>query len=409
MRRSVTRAGAVAMLLAALALAAGCGGDDDNGGDDGAAAEEGPITIGAAVDQTDLMQFFDGPALAAAEIQADQINEAGGINGREIEFDVEDTRLEPARTRSVATDLIDGGADVMWVTCDVDWATPSTQQGISAGLLTVAPCIGTDQMGPLRFGDDGRLAFSFGNVAQDEGAALAQLADQEGWTTANVVTDESIAYTQNVCEAFKIRFEELGGEIVADESFTEGDGTVGSVVNRVNGSDADMIAICATTQEDLPAFVSGVRGDGNQTPIAGPWSIDGAFWLPNDPQVANNIYVLTYASVYGDDPNPDVQELIEEMEARAGEPPATGGFVTGAAALQGIVEAIEANDGSTEGAALAETIEGYDGVETVSGPVSFSPELHTAFGREYRVIEIKNGKPRFTGLIEAGEPVTFGG
>ena len=65
-------------------------------------------------------------------------------------------------------------------------------EGTSAGLLTVAPCIGTDQMGPKRFGDAGRLAFSYGNVAQDEGAALAELANEKGWKTANVVTDKAI-------------------------------------------------------------------------------------------------------------------------------------------------------------------------------------------------------------------------
>ncbi|MQA74843.1 MAG: ABC transporter substrate-binding protein [Solirubrobacterales bacterium] len=406
--RLVTRLGLALSLLVALVVAAGCGGDDDDGdsGDTTAAAEEGPITIGAAVDQTDLMQFFDGPALAAAQIEAEQINAEGGVDGRDIEFEVEDTRLEPARTKSVAEDMIAGGADVLWVTCDVDWATPSIQEGINAGVLTVAPCIGTDQMGPKRFGDAGQLAYSFGNVAQDEGAALAELASDKGWKSANVVTDESIAYTQNACQAFKLRFEELGGEIASDETFTEGDGTINSVVNRVNGSDADMIAICATTQEDLPAFVSGVRGGGNETPIAGPWSIDGAFWLPKDPQVSNNIYVITYASIYGDDPNPDVRKLIAEMKKQGAEP-ATGGFVTGAAALQGIVEAIEENGGSTDGEALASTVEGFDGLDTISGSVSFSPDFHTAFGREYRVIEIKNGEPRFTGLIKAGEPVSF--
>lgn len=405
MRKYGRRLGLALAVLGSAVVIAACGGDDDDDGG-GGAEESGPITIGAAVDQTDLMQFFDGPALAAAQIEAEKINEAGGVDGREIEFEVRDTRLEPARTKNMAADLIEGGADALWVTCDVDWATPSTQEGIGAGLLTVAPCIGTDQMGPKRFSDAGQLAYSFGNVAQDEGAALAQLADQEGWQTANVVTDDSIAYTQNVCQAFKQRFQELGGEVVADESFTEGDGTINSVVNSVSQSDADTIAICATTQEDLPAFVSGVRGANNQTPIIGPWSIDGSFWLPKNPKVANNIYVITYASVYGDDPDPEVQELIDELTAQDAAP-ATGGFVTGAAALQGIVEAIEQNDGSTEGEALAETVEGFDGLETISGNVSFSPEFHTAFGREYRVIEIMNGKPRFTGLIEAGEPVTF--
>jgi branched-chain amino acid transport system substrate-binding protein len=411
-----SRLALIATLLLALFGVPACGGDDDEGGGGGGgggdgggeSAESGPIKIGAAVDQTKLMKFFDGPALGAAQIRADEINAEGGVDGRKIEFSVQNTRLDPERTKAAAADLIAQDADVMWVTCDVDWATPAVQEGTGAGLLTVAPCIGTDQMGPRRFGDQGKLAFSYGNVAQDEGAALAQLADEKGWKTANVVTDKSIAYTQNACQAFKQRFEELGGRVAADESFTEGDGTINSVVRNVNDSDADMIAMCATTQQDLPAFVSGVRGGGNRTPIAGPWSIDGAFWLPKGKGVADDIYVITYASVYGDDPNPEVRALIKKME-QSGNPPATGGFVTGAAAVDGIVEAIRENGGSTDGEALSKTMEGFTDLETISGDVSFNEQFHSAFGREYRVIEIQNGKPRFTGTIEAGEPVTFEG
>ena len=410
MDRRLTRLAVIATMVLALLAVAGCGDDDDDDGGGGgggeATAETGPITIGAAVDQTKLMKFFDGPALTAAQIQADQVNAEGGVNGRNIEFKVQNTRLDPARTKAAAVDLIDQGADVMWVTCDVDWATPSTQEGIQAGLLTVAPCIGTDQMGPKRFGDAGRLAFSYGNVAQDEGAALAELANEKGWKTANVVTDKAIVYTQNVCQAFKQRFEELGGKVASEESFTEGDGTISNVVSSVNDSNADTIAICATTQQDLPAFVSGVRGGGNTTPIMGPWSIDGSFWLPKSKSVADNIYVITYASVYGDDPDPAVRDLIAKM-TKAGQPPATGGFVTGAATVDGLVEAIKKNGGATDGEKLAETTEGFSGLATVSGDVSFSPEFHSAFGREYRVIEIQNGKPRFTGTVKAGEPVTF--
>ena len=51
------------------------------------------------------------------------------------------------------------------------------------GKLTIAPCIGTDQMGPKRFGAKGRLAFSYGNVAQDEGSAMAEYAWRRGWRT----------------------------------------------------------------------------------------------------------------------------------------------------------------------------------------------------------------------------------
>ena len=410
---------ALAVLALALGLAACGGGDDTTSGaetaaeattaEGGGGAEEGgkggsgPIKIGAAVDETNLMKFFDGPALAAAKIEAEKINKEGGVEGREIEFTVQNTQLEPAKTKSVAENEVDNGAEIMWVTCDVDWATPSIQVGLKAGLLTVAPCIGTDQMGPKRFGAEGEMAFSYGNVAQDEGAALAALYKKHGWKTTNVVTDQSIAFTQNVCEAFKNRFEEEGGEVVADEKFTEGDNTIGSVANHVNSSKADANLICATTQNDLPTFVSGVRSAGNQTPIVGPWSIDGAFWLPKDPKISNNIWVTTYASIYGDDPDPEIQEMIDQL-TKEGAEPATGGFVTGAATIDGIKAAVEENGGSTEGKALAESMVGFENLKTISGEISFSPELHTVFGRAYRVIEIKDGKPHFVELIKAGTP-----
>ena len=86
-------------------------------------------------------------------------------------------------------------------------------------MLAVAPCIGTDQMGPKRFGAKGRLAFSFGNVAQDEGSAMAQYAWGRGWRTAALATDTVIVYFKNVVQAFEARFKQLGGKIVDKETY----------------------------------------------------------------------------------------------------------------------------------------------------------------------------------------------
>ena len=89
--------------------------------------------------------------------------------------------------------------------------------------------------------------------------------------------------------------------MVAQESFTQGDKTINNVVSRVNGKQSDAIAFCTSFGGDQPAFVSGLRSLGNNTPIINGWSSDGAYWWPKDPKVTN-FYYLTYASVYGDDP-----------------------------------------------------------------------------------------------------------
>ena len=160
--RGTSRWALLLALLLALGLAvAACGGDDEDDGDDGAAAEtspaeeEGggePIVIGAAVDLTNQMAPFDGPAVTAAQIQVDKINEAGGIDGRQVELRVVDHQLDPERTKSAAIELIDDGAEVLLVTCDVDYATPAVQEAITRGILAVAPVHrnGSDGPGALR-------------------------------------------------------------------------------------------------------------------------------------------------------------------------------------------------------------------------------------------------------------------
>jgi branched-chain amino acid transport system substrate-binding protein len=406
--RGTSRWALLLALLLTLGLAvAACGGDDEEGSEDEAPAEtsgsgdEGggePIVIGAAVDLTNQMAPFDGPAVTAAQIQVDKINEAGGIDGRQVELEVIDHQLDPERTKSAAIELIDGGADVLLVTCDVDYATPAVQEAITRGVLAVSPCIGTDQMGPERFGDAGKLAFSIGNVAQDEGAAMAEYAIEKGWMTAATVTDNVIVYFQDVVKAFAARYTELGGEITTEESWTNGDGTIQNVVSALDKANVDVIAT-STAFDDMPAMVGGLRTLGNETPIICGWSCDGNYWLPEG---TNNFYLVTYASVFGDDPNDEVKELIDAMTEQDAAP-GTGGFITGAAAIDAIAAAIE-ETGGTEGEALAEAFEGFDGLETISGAISFSPEFHSVFGREYRVMEVQNSQPAFVELRAATSP-----
>jgi branched-chain amino acid transport system substrate-binding protein len=369
------------------------------GGAAGKPAAGKPIVIGAAVDLTKNMAPFDAPALAAAQIEIAKINAKGGIAGRPLQLKFINDQLDPNKTKQAAATLIGQGVDIGWVTCDVDFATPAAQAFLQAHKLTVAPCIGTDEMSPLRFGALGKLAFSFGNAAQDEGSAMAEYAYKNGWHSSVVVTDNLLRYFKDVCKAYSVRFQQLGGKIVAQESFTQGDKTINNVVSRVNGKKADNIAFCTSFGGDQPAFVSGLRSLNNDTPVINSWAGDGNYWWPKSPQVTNYYYV-TYASVWGDDPSKAVKGLISALK-KGGHAPQTGGFVTGAATIDGIATALRIAHGSTNGATLAGIIEKFNKQPTISGLVSFSPQLHSVFGRQYRVIKVNNNKARLVGTVTA--------
>jgi branched-chain amino acid transport system substrate-binding protein len=362
----------------------------------------GPITIGWAFDSKGAMAPFDGPALAAAQIRVKQVNARGGVAGRRLQITTCDTQgNRPATAKSCAARLLGGGADIIFTTCDVDLAAPVVQEAINRGVLAVAPCIGTDQMGPKRFGQRGRLAFTFGNVAQDEGSAMAEYAWRRGWRSAALATDTVIVYFKNVVQAFEARWRQLGGRIVTKETYQSAPGGGGNpaswqaVVTRLNSRRADVIV--TSTAPPFGAQVTimnGLRTLGNNTPILNSWAGDGTYWLPRNPQVTN-YYFVTYASVFGDDQSKAVNALAKQVKAF------TGGFLTGPAAIDGVARAISQTGGSTNGAQLAARMERFKKVPTLSGLVSFSPSLHAVFGRQYRVIRIQNNKAKRVGTVVA--------
>ena len=364
------------------------------------AAKKKPIVIGWAHDSSGPMAPFDGPALAAAQIEIAKINKKG-VMGRKIVLKTCDTQKDdPTASKACADKLISQGAKIIFTTCDIDLASPVVQDSINHGLLTVAPCIGTDQMGPKRFGSKGKLAFSFGNVAQDEGSAMAQFAWNHGWKTADLAKDTAIVYFKAVVSAFKARFTQLGGKINYETTYvdaTYGGNNVGNAVTGINGHKKPAVIVTSTAGAfgSLGQFITGLRTAGNKTPILNSWAGDGTYWVGGLNPKVTNYWFVTYANAFGNDPNARVNSLAKQVQA------GTGGFVTGPAAIDGVATAIKRAHGSLVGSKLAAVMQKFHDVPTLSGEVSFSKKLHSVFGRQYRVIEINNNVPIEKGLIRA--------
>jgi len=254
-------------------------------------------------------------------------------------------------------------------------------------------------MGPKRFGPKGKLAFSFGNVAQDEGSAMAQYAWDRGWKTSALATDTVIVYFKNVIEAFKAASPSSAGRSSTRKATSrsaqqhperrqplerrEGGRLRDVDGGRVRGAaDAHFGAALTRKQHADPELVAG----------------DGTYWLPKTPKVTN-YYFLTFASAFGDDPSPEVNALAAQLGKQNPQLAGTGGFVT--ARQRSMVSRRDHAGEVDRRAAVAATMEKFKQVPTLSGRVSFSPELHTVFGREYRVIEIQDNTPKVLGKIVA--------
>src|SRR4029077_4739443 len=175
--------------------------------------------------------------LAGAQIEAAKLAAKGGPN-----FQIKVCNHQLKRQKSCAAQLIQAGAQIALDTCDVEYGAAATQEFLNKGLLTIAPCTTTDQMGPQRFGTKGKLAFTVGGTAQDEGSAEAEYAYSRGWREAIVVKDKALVSFRNVSDACAKRCGAPGAKMVDGGAFASGAKTIGNVISKVAPLKADVIS-----------------------------------------------------------------------------------------------------------------------------------------------------------------------
>ena len=393
-----------AITISSLILSVGglsaCSSDGDTAALD--CAE--PILIGAAMAQTGFMAPFDAPALATAQIAVDKINAAGGISGCQVVLEAVDTETNPDKGQQIATDLVAKGAKMLLVTCDYDINAKSSQVANDAGVLVVAPCVGSTAMGP----DNGLdLGYSMGSAVPGEAAIMAEYAYENLGQTVTLFKDMSIAYTTSQCDAFETRFKELGGTVKSTQQFSQTqagalDKPVTAQVANAKKDAAAVIALCSYPGGGAQALAA-IRNAGVNTPVISGFGLDGAFWLGAVPNLSN-FYTVTYASVFGDDPNPKVVELLAAYKEKTGQDAATGGLITGASTIEAFKLAIE-RAGSVDGAALAAEFNKFNNEDLTAGPTSFSKDLHVNVTRPMAVITVEGGKHKFIEYLAAQKPV----
>ena len=250
-------------------------------GAQGSSQQRGPIIIGAAMDLTANMAPYDTPALYAVQLQVTKINATGGIGGRRLQVRVCDHQLKNQKT--CALQLIQQGATVGMVTCDVEYAAPATQEFINKGMLTLAPCIGTDQQA--------RSAWSKGTTGVHprkhrarRGCGDGEYSIARGWKRAIIVKDNLLAYFQNVADLFKARYTELGGTVVQEEGFVvlQHD-PERHQQGRAHEGGCDRVPDGVRRACALRRWAACARND---TPIINSWGGDGDHWWPQNRRFA---------------------------------------------------------------------------------------------------------------------------
>lgn len=225
------RTAAVGTALAATLFLSACG---SSVGDTGDASEDQALKVGLIVPATGPISSAGLALQAGFEIAVEKINAEGGVNGKPIEFVVEDDRSDPATSTQIAKRFVQRGDTSLLfgtITGDTGLAVSNVSKEAKVPFATAI------------LGDPASCnpyAWSFGeSINQLLQPAVAALLAEYGPRVALVGSDYN--FPRDYAAAAKKIVADNGGEIVAEEYSPLGSTDFESTIGRLSAAEPDVV------------------------------------------------------------------------------------------------------------------------------------------------------------------------
>ncbi len=198
-----------------------------------------PIKIGTLIDATGDLAVFGPPIVLATDLAALLINEAGGIDGRQIEMIHRDSGTSPQIATDAASALVnvDGvEAIVGSLSSGVSLAVAESVT-IPNGAVLVSPASTSPALSSL---DDNDLVFRTTVSDAFQGVILAQVANDLGYDNVATMYINN-AYGEGLSTVFAETFESLGGTVSATVPIEGGQASYTSELRQASQGGATVL------------------------------------------------------------------------------------------------------------------------------------------------------------------------
>ena len=332
MRISIARLITLAGLLALLPLLiVACGGDSGNGdattsqttqsgagsqtgGDTSASdASDGdsstePFRIGVMESQTGPGETYGTVAVQAKQLAVDEINAAGGINGRMLELIVEDSKCSAQDAITAYNKLtdVDGVKIILGTSCS----------GAMLGAAPLAEADGVVLFSGLATNPDianaGDYIFRTSMNDLQVGIDTANVIWADGARNLATIT-ETTDYAEGVRRVTAEHFVGLGGAIVAEERYASDITDFRSQLTKIINANPDAVHIAAQAEFSGGTVVKQIRELGYEGPLYSEIVPVGATALDVAGDAATGLKAITAEL---DPANPKSQEVLNNFRAR---------------------------------------------------------------------------------------------
>lgn len=348
-------------VLMVLAMAA-CGGEPaNNGGND--TPDATTVKIGGIGPLTGAYANYGLSEKNGAELAVKEINEAGGIAGKQIELSYQDSQGESESAVNAYGKLMDWGMEVS-LGCVLSGENASVVAAArDDDVLLITPSGSADK---CIDGNDKAFRVCFYDSYQ--GAAAAQyIKDNNMVDTVGILYQSDNDYSVGLYNAFVAKCGELGITIAETQTFTSSTNTDFSTQVSALVSSGVKLVFIPFYAEEASTFLTQAHGKfADDVYFFGADGLDGILGkVEQDTSLANNVLMLTLFAA--DNPAENVQSFVKKYQEAYGATPDQ--FAADAYdAIYAIKAAVE-KAGSTSGAALASaltslTVEGVTGIMT---------------------------------------------
>ena len=342
--------GLASVVLGTVVLAASFSGQADS------------IKVGFNVPLTGFAAADGKSARIGAELAVEQVNAAGGINGKDLELVIYDDQASPKESAPLAAKLITQDGVVAGISGSYSGAT---RAAATIYQENATPYISAYAVHPdiTRSGDYVFRTSFMGEVQGRAGAKL--IGEMMGKKRVSIITLAN-DFGKSLEAGFKEKAAEFGIEILGEYDYSIKDREFGPIVSKVKAEAPDAIYASGYFFTAGP-LVSQLRAAGVDVPVIGQEGYDGEMFIKIAGAAAEGVIITT--SLDRDSTDPLAQAFIQGFQKKSGYPADMVSASTHTAVLV-LAEAMKQVDPSDK-AALRQAIASTS-INAATGNISFN-------------------------------------
>lgn len=344
-----------------------------------AKTESNTIKVGGIAPLSGAVAVYGVECKNGIDLAVEEINAAGGINGKLVEFVCEDDEGSPDKTVNAFKKLI---------TKDhVKYVIGSLTSGCTQAITTLSQASKVVQLAPAATApaitEAGNFIFRACFIDPFQGTVGGKFAIESlKAKKAAVLYDAGNDYSVGLQDNFVATFKALGGDVVAIESYAGGDKDFNAQLTKIKNANPDVVYL-PDYYGTVALIAKQLRAQGIKVPLIGGDGWDGLTANAGD-EVLNGFYSNHYAD---DSDEVVVQKFVKAFEDKYGKKPNSFAAL-GYDSMYLLKDAIVAA-GSEDSVSVRAALEASDG-DYVTGHLTFDERRNPV--KSAVMIELVKGK-----------------